>query len=133
MFQIVSLNFAARKDTVEDSRAFGFLCADIYKNINKSLPILNDEKKRFKNPKVKRGKVYKNLLADEPPPYEVLKRLSTDLGHMVSTRAIFDPLGRDFLALKSNGMYVRDFDTDSVGNDSQEDFDPSQFLQVVHK
>lgn len=140
---IVSLNFAARKNTIEESRSFGFLCADIYKNINKTLPQLNDEKKRFIIPKTKPGQLYKEFLNDEAPPYEVLKRLSKDLGAMVSTRSIFDPLGRDFLSLKSNGLYIRDYDTDpkpdqdeKQDSSSQADdgeFDPSQFLQVIHK
>ena len=131
------MNFAARKNTIEESRAFGFLCADVYKNINKVLPQLNDEKRKFKTPKVKRGQLYKELLSDEPPPYDVLKRLSYDLGAMVATRSIFDPLGRDFLFLKSNGLYIREFDTEgekqAERRESQEDFDPSEFLQMKMK
>ena len=100
---------------------------------------MNDEKKRFIIPKTKPGQLYKEFLCDEAPPYEVLKRLSKDLGAMVSTRSIFDPLGRDFLHLKSNGLYIRDYDTDPKPEEKQDsqaddgEFDPSQFLQVIHK
>ena len=104
---------------------------------------MNDEKKRFIIPKTKPGQLYKEFLNDEAPPYEVLKRLSKDLGAMVSTRSIFDPLGRDFLSLKSNGLYIRDYDTDPTPDQDEKqdsssqaddgEFDPSQFLQVIHK
>ena len=42
-----------------------------------------------------------------------------------------------FLFLKSNGLYIREFDTEgekqAERRESQEDFDPSEFLQMKMK
>ena len=51
------------------------------------LPALNDEKKRFKVPKIKKNRYYsKQIISDneEMPSSEVMKRLEAELGSFAS-------------------------------------------------
>ena len=51
------------------------------------LPALNDEKKRFKVPKIKKNRYYsKQIVSDneEMPSLEVMKRLEAELGSFAS-------------------------------------------------
>jgi len=112
--KVVKLNFDARKPTQALSDAFTKRACTSYKNLSASLPQLNDEKKRFKIPKVKGAKVYKNLEKENAPNQAVLKRIQMELGTMVSPFVLGDPCRSDRIALTSISKKVRDLEIDNV-------------------
>ena len=112
--KVVKLNFDSRKPTQKLSDEFTKRACTSYKNLSASLPQLNDEKKRFKIPKVKGGKVYKNLEKENAPNQAVLKRIQMELGTMVSPFVLGDPCRSDRIALTSISKKVRDLENDNV-------------------
>ena len=132
-FQIVELNFSCRKPTEAASNEFKNLTAQIIKNLNSRLPVMNDEKKRFQIPKFKRGSIYsKDLLStdqEHTPSDEVIKRLEMELGSFATMEAISNPALHDKMLLTSDSVNMTLRDLDNL--ESEEDlFDPSDFVQV---
>ena len=135
--KVVKLNFDSRKPTQEASDEFTKRACTSYKNLSGSLPQLNDEKKRFKIPKSKRGRIYKNLEKENAPSQQVLKRIQTELGTMVSPFVLGDPYRSDRIALAGISKKVRELETDTSKNVAQQrshqqgvNFDPMDYVQV---
>ena len=129
----MSLNFSSRKASDVASEEFRDLAADMLKNMTVRLPPLNDEKKRFKIPPIKKNKFYSNQepTDDEIPPLDVLKRLEAELGSFASHEAIMNPGVQDKILLSSStvNMSLRelsDFQTEDM-------MDPSDFVSIVQK
>ena len=121
----MTLNFNAKGTDEKTSRDFEEKASTMFRNINNRLPQLNDEKKRYKAPKVKEGKFYSDLDWESPPSDEVLKRLQTQLGDFAKEDAVMNPLDHDRELLSLNKFSVREI--------SGEDIDPTDFLQIEQK
>lgn len=134
LFQIVSLNFSARGPNQQSAKVFEDLAADMFKNLSQRLPQLNDEKKRYRIPSIKYGKLHSRLDWDDPPSEEVLKRLEAQLGTYASEEAIMNPSDYDRMVLASNNMNLRELlqENDDEIN-GKDDMDPSDFVQVEQK
>ena len=130
-FQIVSLNFGARKASEEASDDFRDLAADMLKNITMRLPALNDEKKRFKIPPIKKNKFYSSQLSDndETPSLEIMKNLEAELGSFASHEAIMNPAIHDKILLSSSSVNMSLRELSDVRTEDL--MDPSDFVSVV--
>ena len=104
------------------------------KNLNARLSVMNDEKRRYKIPKVKPGKVYPSQLwgeNEEPPSHDVMKRLEQELGSFASMEAIANPSLNDKMLLSSDSVNMALRELNHI---EQEDLmDPSDFVQVEQK
>lgn len=129
---IVSLNFSARGPNQASAKVFEDLAADMFKNLNQRLPQLNDEKKRYRIPTIKYGKLHSRLDWDDPPSEDVLTRLESQLGTYASEEAIMNPSDYDRMILASNNMNIRELlqEHDEEINGKEDDMDPSDFVQV---
>jgi hypothetical protein len=118
----------------------------MYKDVSLRLPQLNDEKKRFKIPPINFGSAYRHMdfMEESMPPEEVLERLSEQLGSMVSTHAIEEPMKNDYSLLSTVGLSTRELILKTNNGHAAADavvyekcpkdlIDPSDFVQVQHK
>ena len=130
--QIVSINFSARKNTDEASEEFRDLAADMLKNMTMRLPALNDEKKRFKIPTIRKNRYYSDTQvsgSDEVPSEEVMRRLEAELGSFASHEAIMNPAIQDKILLSSSAVNMSLRELSEVRTEDM--MDPSDFVSVV--
>ena len=96
------------------------------------LPALNDEKKRFKIPTIRKHRYYSDTQvsgSDEVPSEEYMRRLEAELGSFASHEAIMNPAIQDKILLSSSAV---DMSLRELSDVRTEDMmDPSDFVSVV--
>ena len=96
------------------------------------LPALNDEKKRFKIPTIRKNRYYLDTQvsgSDEVPSEEVMRRLEAELGSFASHEAIMNPAIQDKILLSSSAVNMSLRELSDVH--SEDMMDPSDFVSVV--
>ena len=96
------------------------------------LPALNDEKKRFKIPTIRKNRYYSDTQvsgSDEVPSEEVMRRLEAELGSFASHEAIMNPAIQDKILLSSSAVNMSLRELSDVRTEDM--MDPSDFVSVV--
>ena len=108
------------------------MAADMLKNMTMRLPALNDEKKRFKIPTIRKNRYYSDTQvsgSDEVPSEEVMRRLEAELGSFASHEAIMNPAIQDKILLSSSAVNMSLRELSDVH--SEDMMDPSDFVSVI--